>query len=75
LTNGKIILIISLVKKLFFFIQGLFTYPFLAVPAFAEAKVNPCEGTPEGIAKALCDLGGTDGANVAKQYRILLFFS
>ena len=67
-------LIINLVKKLFFFIQGLFTYPFLAVPAFAQASVNPC-ANPEGIAKTLCALGGDKGANIAKTVQnIVIFF-
>ena len=68
-------LIINLVKKLFFFIQGLFTYPFLALPAFAQASANPCTGTPTGIAKTLCNLGGTDGANIATTIQnIVVFF-
>ena len=67
-------LIISLVKKLFFLIQGLFTYPFLALPVYAQASVNPCANAT-GIAKTLCDLGGTDGANVAKTLQnIVVFF-
>ena len=67
-------LIINLVKKLFFFIQGLFTYPFLALPAFAQASVNPCD-KPEGIAITLCKLGGDKGANVAQTIQnIVIFF-
>lgn len=71
-------LIIRLVKKLFFFIQGLFIYPFLALPAFAQittpASVDPCV-SPEGIAKTLCALGGSGGSNVAKTIQnIVVFF-
>lgn len=71
-------LIISLVKKLFFFIQGLFLYPFLALPAFAQittpVSINPC-ANPEGIAKTLCALGGAGGSNVAKTIQnVVIFF-
>ena len=66
--------IINLVKKLFFFIQGLFTYPFLALPAYAETSVNPCENA-KGIAANLCDLGGNDGAKIAQTIQnIVVFF-
>ena len=66
--------IINLVKKLFFFIQGLFTYPFLALPAFAEASANPCAGAT-GIADTLCKLGGEGGGNIAKTIQnIVVFF-
>lgn len=69
--------IIKTVKKLFVLIQGLFTYLFLALPAFAvsPASVNPCAGTPEGIANTLCKLGGEGGANIAKTIQnIVVFF-
>lgn len=69
--------IIKLVKKLFFLIQGLFTYPFLALPAFVQtpASVNPCTGNPDGIAKTLCKLGGPDGENIATTIQnIVVFF-
>lgn len=68
-------------KKLFFFIQGLFIYPFLALPAFAQnvtpPSVNPCK-TPAGgdlgagISKTLCDLGGDNIANTIRN--IVVFF-
>lgn len=68
-------------KKLFFFIQGLFAYPFLALPAFAAdptpVSINPCK-KPDGsaldpsIAKTLCDLGT---GNIAQTVRnIIVFF-
>lgn len=68
-----------LVKKLFFFIQGLFTYPFLALPTFASptpvpptgTSVNPC-GNPTGIAKQLCALGGDKTAQTIQN--IVVFF-
>ena len=80
LTNGKNMLIIKLVKKLFFFIQGLFTYPFLALPAFAQkitpVSANPCK-TPDGkdiqgIAATLCALGEENIANTIRN--IIVFF-
>lgn len=71
-------LIIRLVKKLFFFIQGLFIYPFLALPAFAELAptptgtiINPCKEATEGIAKVLCALGE---ANAAKTIQNIIVF-
>ena len=71
--------IIRLVKKLFFLIQGLFIYLFLALPAFAQTpvSVNPCkkpDGTDldQGIALTLCRLGGE---NIAKTIsNIVVFF-
>ena len=60
-------------KKLFFFIQSLFIYPFLALPAFAAEpiKVNICDN-PEGLATTFCQLGGK---NVAKTIQnIVIFF-
>ncbi|MEK7517816.1 MAG: hypothetical protein AAB583_04660 [Patescibacteria group bacterium] len=48
-------------KKLFFAIQGLFAYFFLAFPAFAQG-IDPCieavKGNVTGIGRALCNLGG-----------------
>lgn len=62
--------IIRLVKKLFFFIQGLFIYPFLALPAYAQS-LDPCTGAT-GIANTLCKLGGE---NIAKTIQnIIVFF-
>ncbi|MBI2613954.1 MAG: hypothetical protein HYW62_04220 [Candidatus Levybacteria bacterium] len=60
-------------KKLFAFIQGLFIYPFLALPAFAAGKVsiNPCSNA-EDIAKVVCDLGGGNIGNTIKN--IVVFF-
>jgi hypothetical protein len=57
------VLIINLVKKLLFSISGLITYPFLALPAFAQTKVDPCEST-NVIAKALCGLNSTNFGTV-----------
>lgn len=67
-------LIINLVKKLIFFIQGLFIYPFLALPAFAQepVSVDPCTDNPEGIAKQLCNLGGNNVAQTIQN--IVVFF-
>ena len=67
-------LIMELVKKLFFLIQGLFIYPFLALPAFAQtpASVNPCESTTAGISKTLCDLGGGNMANTIRNIIVFL---
>ncbi len=64
--------IIKLVKKLFLFIQGLFIYPFLALPAFAQqaVSVDVCASTT-GIAKTLCSLGGT---NTAKTIQNVVVF-
>jgi uncharacterized membrane protein YidH (DUF202 family) len=68
------------VKKLFFFIQGLLTYPFLALPAFAQTtptpvSVNPCASAAPGIADALCNLGGAGGKNIALTIQnIVVFF-
>ena len=69
-------------KKLLLFIQGLFTYPFLALPALAEAtptpvSINPClkpDGQPlaDGITKTLCELGGDKIATTIGN--IVLFF-
>jgi len=59
--------IISLVKKLFLFIQGLFIYPFLALPAFAQnTSVNFCTESTTGLAKTLCILGGPNLANTLR---------
>jgi len=70
--------IIRIVKKLFFLIQGLFTYPFLALPAFAKdpVSVNPCKETDNNtIAGILCRLGGNDGGTIAKTIQnIVVFF-
>lgn len=64
--------IIKLVKKLFFFIQGLFTYPFLAFPAYAQASVDPCpRDLPVGIAKTLCALGGDQIATTIRNVVVL----
>lgn len=70
--------IINLVKKLLFLIQGLFTYLFLALPAFAQT-VDPCTATPDTltnpIAKVLCTLGGPEGENLGTTIRnIAVFF-
>jgi len=64
--------IISLVKKLFFFIQGLLTYPFLALPALAAEpiKVDIC-AFPTGLATTFCKLGGP---NVAKTIQNIVTF-
>src|SRR3989344_149154 len=71
-------IIINLVKKLFFLIQGLFIYLLLPLIAFAQvtipASVNPC-ASPTGIAIALCGLGGNDGDNIAQTIQnIVVFF-
>jgi hypothetical protein len=64
-------LIMKIVKKLSIFILGLFTYPFLTIPAFAEdTSVNPCEGA-NGISKSLCDLGGNVPGTIRN---IVVFF-
>jgi len=68
------------VKKLFFFIQGLFIYPFLALPAFAatpapgSSNVNPCvdQGVNNPISKALCGLGGINTAQTIQN--VVIFF-
>ncbi|MDP2637979.1 MAG: hypothetical protein Q8P26_02880 [Candidatus Levybacteria bacterium] len=64
----------NLVKKLIFFIQGLFIYPFLALPAFAETpvSVNPCEDKTTDIAIALCNMGGDNVAQTIQN--IVVFF-
>ncbi len=49
-------------KKLFFFIQGLFAYPFLALPAFAQTSVDPCTDATTYIAKTLCKAGSENTA-------------
>ena len=65
-------------KKLFFFIQGLFTYLFLALPAFAQTSVDPCgvdatgKSTATDIAGILCNLGGPNIANTIRN--IVVFF-
>lgn len=65
-------------KKLFLFIQGLFTYSFLALPAFAQTitptSVDPCvnEGGENVISKTLCGLGGTKAAQTIQN--IVVFF-
>lgn len=73
MTYTKNTFTINLVKKLFFFIQGLFTYPFLALPAFAieTVSINPCDNAT-GIAKIVCDLGGKNIGNTIKN--IVVFF-
>lgn len=49
-------------------------YPYLALPAYAQASVNPCSN-PTGIAAALCGLGGGDGAKIAQTIQnIVVFF-
>lgn len=66
-------LIMKLMRKLFFFIQGLFAFSFLPFPAFAAepVSIDPCTGAT-GIAKILCDLGG---GNIAKTIQgIVVFF-
>lgn len=73
-------LIIKLVKKLFISISSLFTYPFLALPAFAAdlVSINPCNKDATvgpvvtGIAKTVCDLGGGNIANTISN--IIVFF-
>jgi len=65
------------VKKLFISISGLFTYSFLALPAFAQPKtetsvVNPCSTTTNPIANALCSLGGDNFARTLQN--IVVFF-
>ncbi len=84
MTFGKILFIIKLVKKLFFLIQGLFVYPFLALPAFAQSptpnpvSINPCNTDPakgpvvSSTADILCKLGGTNIANTIQN--IMVFF-
>ena len=62
--------IIRLVKKLFFFIQGLFSYSFLALPAYAQASVDPCTGA-SGIAQTLCKLGGDQIAQTIRNVIVL----
>jgi len=64
-------LIINLVKKLFFLIQAIFIYPFLALPAFADTQINPCSDSSNPIANALCNLGG---ANVARTLQNIVIF-
>lgn len=63
-------------KKLFFFIQGLFTYPFLALPAYAQlttpVSVDPCTNEGTGIAKTLCALGGEQIAQTIRN--VVIFF-
>lgn len=63
MTNGKLLLIIDLVKKLLIVIQSILIYPFLAFPAFAdETAINPCTASAGGntgvIKNILCQLGG-----------------
>lgn len=50
------LLIINLMRKLFIFINALFIYPFLAFPAFADQKVDPCQSQKLGFGVALCEL-------------------
>ncbi len=49
--------IIRLVKKVFVSISSLFTYLFLALPAFAQTSVDFCTSAT-GFAATLCTLGG-----------------
>ena len=65
-------------KKLLFFIQGLFVYFLLALPVFAQTSADPCKasdaGLPqaEGIVGILCKLGG---GNIAQTIgNIIIFF-
>ncbi len=62
-------------KKVFISISSLFVYLFLALPAFAEAKViNPCEGAT-GIANVLCGFSGAGGENIGKTIQgVVVFF-
>jgi len=48
----------KLVKKLFIFISSIFSYSFLALPAFAQDSVSPCNGGGGPIVDTLCALGG-----------------
>lgn len=76
--------IIDLVKKLFFFIQGLFLYSLLALPAFADAapapasaqtSIDPCSAEAQktgGIATMLCKLGGDNIGNTIRN--VIVFF-
>lgn len=67
--------IIKLVKKLIVFIFSLFTYSFLAVPAFAvEVNINPCSSVTNAISTALCKLGGTNGANIGQTIGNIVIF-
>ncbi len=58
--------IIKLMRKLILSIQALFIYLFLAFPVFAaeatvvQPTVNPCDGTPSGFLKIVCDIGGAN---------------
>lgn len=60
----------ELVKKLFFVIQGLFIYSFLALPVFAETGIDPCSGGGT-ITDALCALGGD---NVGRTIQGIIVF-
>lgn len=64
-------LIIRLVKKIFLFVQGLFIYLFLALPAYAQTSVDPCTKS-SGIAATLCKLGGDQIASTIRN--IIVFF-
>jgi len=61
----------KLVKKLFIYISALITYPFLALPAFAETSLDPCKDT-SGISAALCSLGGENVARTIQN--VVVFF-
>lgn len=45
-------------KKLLLIIQALIIYPFLALPAYAQA-INLCQGSSP-ISTVICNLAGTD---------------
>jgi len=76
LTFIKILLKINLVKKLFISVSGAFTYLSLALPAFAEQSVNPCDSSSSNpISAVLCRLGGNNGGSVATTIRgVVVFF-
>ena len=60
-------------KKLSLFVQGIFIYLFIALPAYAQAapgaSVNPCLSAV-GFTKTLCELG----LNPSKTIGNLIFF-
>jgi hypothetical protein len=52
-----------LVKKLSIYLSGILAYLLVPLKAYADTKVDPCTGAPDGIAKILCgmsnDVAGT----------------
>lgn len=60
-------------KKLFYSASGLLAYLSLAVPAFAETKVDICASSnTNDIAKVFCNLGGDKAAKTIQN--IVVFF-